>query len=70
VSPALRNAYILAALGNALQFRGYVTLPGTLYDLGDYPGWVRETPGAGRGIAAEVYEIRDRRGAPASRGLA
>jgi len=42
-------------LSEALEFVGVAAFPGTLYDLGDYPGAV---PGDGL-VAGELHRIRD-----------
>jgi len=40
----------------APQFVGATSVPGTLYDFGDYPGWVPQHPAAVP-VAGDVYRI-------------
>jgi gamma-glutamylcyclotransferase (GGCT)/AIG2-like uncharacterized protein YtfP len=53
------NDMALAAQRHGLpvpQWVGAATVPGTLYDFGDYPGWVPQ-PQAGAPVAGDIYRI-------------
>lgn len=46
-------------LSQHAQLIGEVTFPGTLYDLGSYPGFVTGAAASGE-VAGEVYQLYDR----------